>query len=205
MKDVDEEGSESPEGQSPSPKNTPETPSHKSPEPKTSTNALFDVTAPLIPAAQIDEIARFAHATTPSQPPTPGLGSPSPRKSTPGLLPALDISRANAFGSSATSSSGLPSPSPTTLAPSPVLSTMDDSEAIAETKRVLAKINARRVLHKEHGGLHCFEEEVLGGWSARLERGRLGLVKVKNSELEPVRGSQEAEEENIGMGNSSAA
>ena len=56
-----------------------------------------------------------------------------------------------------------------------------DSER--EMKTVLEKVNARRVIHSEHGnGVHNFEEEPLGksgaggGWVARLEQGTLGLV-----------------------------
>ncbi|KZV76790.1 FAD/NAD(P)-binding domain-containing protein [Peniophora sp. CONT] len=53
------------------------------------------------------------------------------------------------------------------------------AEAEEETRRVLTKINARRVIHSEHGGLHSLEEEALGalGLRVRLERGRLGLVR----------------------------
>ena len=54
-----------------------------------------------------------------------------------------------------------------------------------DMKTVLEKVNARRVIHSEHGnGVHNFEDEPLGqsgtdgGWVARLEKGRLGLVRV---------------------------
>ncbi|KAH9990960.1 hypothetical protein BJV74DRAFT_772520, partial [Russula compacta] len=53
-------------------------------------------------------------------------------------------------------------------------------EAEAEMQRILEKINARRVIHREHNGLHSLEEEALGsGYRMRLQRGRLGLVHVK--------------------------
>ena len=56
-------------------------------------------------------------------------------------------------------------------------------EAEAEMRRVLEKINARRVIHREHSGLHSLEEEALGaGYRVRLQRGRLGLVHVEASE-----------------------
>ncbi|KAA1472988.1 FAD/NAD(P)-binding domain-containing protein, partial [Dentipellis sp. KUC8613] len=51
-------------------------------------------------------------------------------------------------------------------------------DAEEETRRVLSKINARRVIHRDHTGVHSLEEEALGGMAARLERGRLGLVRV---------------------------
>ncbi|KAI9458851.1 FAD/NAD(P)-binding domain-containing protein [Lactarius psammicola] len=57
------------------------------------------------------------------------------------------------------------------------------TEAEAELRRVLEKINARRVIHREHSGLHSLEEEALGaGYRVRLQRGRLGLVYVEVSE-----------------------
>ena len=46
-----------------------------------------------------------------------------------------------------------------------------------ELRMVLEKVNARRVIHAEHGeGLNSFEEEPLGGLVVRLVRGKLGLV-----------------------------
>jgi hypothetical protein len=56
-----------------------------------------------------------------------------------------------------------------------------DSAAETETEmqRILERINARRVIHREHNGLHSLEEESLGaGYRMRLQRGRLGLVGV---------------------------
>lgn len=51
-----------------------------------------------------------------------------------------------------------------------------DSEA--EVQRILELMNARRLIHREHGGLHSLEEESLGaGYRLRLECGRLGLVR----------------------------
>jgi len=54
-----------------------------------------------------------------------------------------------------------------------------------DMKTILEKVNARRVIHSEHGsGVHNFEDEPLGqsgtdgGWVARLEKGRLGLVRA---------------------------
>ena len=52
------------------------------------------------------------------------------------------------------------------------------AEAEAEMQRILERINARRVIHREHNGLHSLEEESLGaGYRMRLQRGKLGLVR----------------------------
>jgi flavine halogenase len=57
------------------------------------------------------------------------------------------------------------------------------AEAEAEIRRVLEKINARHMIHREHNGLHSLEEEALGaGYGVRLQRGSLGLVPVESSE-----------------------
>jgi flavine halogenase len=53
-----------------------------------------------------------------------------------------------------------------------------DADLVAEVQRILELMNARRLIHREHGGLHYLEEESLGaGYRLRLERGRLGLVQ----------------------------
>ena len=50
-------------------------------------------------------------------------------------------------------------------------------EVEVEVERILEQVNARRLIHREHSGLHSLEEESLGaGYRIRLERGRLGLV-----------------------------
>jgi hypothetical protein len=51
-----------------------------------------------------------------------------------------------------------------------------DSETASETKLVLNKINARRVVHSEYA-INNLESEPLGGFVVRLEKGRLGLAK----------------------------
>ncbi|KAH9000779.1 FAD/NAD(P)-binding domain-containing protein [Lactarius hatsudake] len=69
----------------------------------------------------------------------------------------------------------------TLLPPLEIGSASEETEA--EMRRVLEKINARRVIHREHSGLHSLEEEALGaGYRVRLQRGRLGLVHVEVSE-----------------------
>jgi flavine halogenase len=56
--------------------------------------------------------------------------------------------------------------------------TNSDCEKAVETRMVLHKINARRVVHSEYS-INNFEVESLGGFVARLEKGRLGLVTVR--------------------------
>jgi hypothetical protein len=69
------------------------------------------------------------------------------------------------------------------LLPFEIGSAFPIEESEAEMRRVLEKINARRVIHREHSGLHSLEEEALGaGYRVRLQRGRLGLVQVEVSE-----------------------
>ncbi|KAJ7287278.1 FAD binding domain-containing protein [Mycena rebaudengoi] len=46
---------------------------------------------------------------------------------------------------------------------------------VAETKMVLKKINARRVIHSEYA-INNFESEPIAGYVVRLEKGRLGLA-----------------------------
>ncbi|KAI9431676.1 hypothetical protein F5148DRAFT_1311069, partial [Russula earlei] len=54
------------------------------------------------------------------------------------------------------------------------------TDAEAETQRILRRMNARRLIHREHSGLHSLEEEVLGaGYRMRLQRGRLGLDHIE--------------------------
>jgi len=58
-----------------------------------------------------------------------------------------------------------------------------DAGSEVDVKTVLEKVNARRMIHSEQGnGVHNFEDEPLGqsdaggGWVAKLEKGRLGLI-----------------------------
>jgi hypothetical protein len=53
-----------------------------------------------------------------------------------------------------------------------------DNEKAVETKMVLHKINARRVIHSEYA-INNMEIENLEGYVVRLERGKLGLVKTR--------------------------
>ncbi|RPD58673.1 FAD/NAD(P)-binding domain-containing protein [Lentinus tigrinus ALCF2SS1-6] len=53
-----------------------------------------------------------------------------------------------------------------------------------EIRMVLDKVNARRVIHAEHGnGLNSLEEEAFGGYVLRLKRGELGLRQQEWSEF----------------------
>lgn len=57
------------------------------------------------------------------------------------------------------------------------LEASSDSEKATETRMVLNKINARRVVHSEYA-INNLESEPLGGYVVKLERGKLGLVKM---------------------------
>ncbi|KAJ3570902.1 hypothetical protein NP233_g4097 [Leucocoprinus birnbaumii] len=52
-----------------------------------------------------------------------------------------------------------------------------DTEKAIETKMVLHKVNARRVIHSEYA-INNMELENLDGYAVRLERGKLGLMKT---------------------------
>jgi len=52
-----------------------------------------------------------------------------------------------------------------------------DTEKAAETRMVLNKINARRVVHPEYA-INNLEQEPLEGYVVKLERGKLGLVQM---------------------------
>ena len=50
-------------------------------------------------------------------------------------------------------------------------------------RMVLDKVNARRLIHAEHGeGLHNLEEEDVQGLVVRLVQGKLGLVWIDGDE-----------------------
>ncbi|KAK2464287.1 hypothetical protein APHAL10511_003744 [Amanita phalloides] len=54
-----------------------------------------------------------------------------------------------------------------------------DSERTSEMRMMLRKINARRVVHSEYA-ISNFELEPIDGYVARLEPGKLGLVRVSS-------------------------
>jgi len=53
-----------------------------------------------------------------------------------------------------------------------------DAQKLAETKMVVNKINARRVVHSEYA-INNLESEGLNGYVVRLEKGMLGLTRVR--------------------------
>lgn len=55
-----------------------------------------------------------------------------------------------------------------------------DAQKAAETKMVVNKINARRVVHSEYA-INNLESEGLNGFVVRLVKGKLGLMKVKST------------------------
>lgn len=64
----------------------------------------------------------------------------------------------------------------------------EESDGDEEIRLVLEKVNARRVIHAEHGeGMNSLEEEAVGGLVVRLVQGQLGLVKVDEQEREKER------------------
>jgi hypothetical protein len=58
-----------------------------------------------------------------------------------------------------------------------------DAQKLAETKMVVNKINARRVVHSEYA-INNLESEGLNGFVVRLETGKLGLTKVHGANPE---------------------
>ncbi|KAI0072427.1 FAD/NAD(P)-binding domain-containing protein [Panus rudis PR-1116 ss-1] len=57
-----------------------------------------------------------------------------------------------------------------------------EEEEESEMKMVLDKVNARKVIHAEHGeGLNSLEQEALNGFVVRLVRGSLGFVRVDSA------------------------
>jgi hypothetical protein len=133
---------------------------------------------PTIPAApeRSPLLTRRRGTISSTIPPLQLMGQPSihnlPQRPTPSLLdihapllPAIEIQE---FARQAS------------LLPASEIGSASLSEDVeAEMRRVLQKINARRVIHREHSGLHSLEEEELGaGYRVRLQRGSLGLVHV---------------------------
>jgi len=63
----------------------------------------------------------------------------------------------------------------------------DSGSSELEVKAVLEQMNAWRLTHSDCSGAHNFEDEPLGqagsggGWVARLEKGKLGLVHIDTS------------------------
>ncbi|TBU24654.1 FAD/NAD(P)-binding domain-containing protein [Dichomitus squalens] len=117
---------------------------------------LFDVRAPLLDPSQLEQLLRRQLRVQvhecDSAPSTP----PSPR---------------SAYFPSSPQSPRIPAAIPEAGA-----------DPQSEIRMVLNKVNARRVIHAEHGnGLNSLEEEELGGYVLRLKRGELGLRKVEPS------------------------
>ncbi|KAJ6497752.1 hypothetical protein C8R45DRAFT_984123 [Mycena sanguinolenta] len=72
-------------------------------------------------------------------------------------------------------------PSPRSSAPPSTTIRLSNRERsaseVAETRMVLHKINARRVVHAEYA-INNFESEAIAGYVVRLEKGRLGLTRL---------------------------
>ena len=118
------------------------------PDPETAKLRFLDVHAPVIDPQIIDTVVRGRFAATPGSAADAGDTDPD-------------------------------------FQPNPRNTVADSGCGEWDMKTILEKVNARRVIHSEHGnGVHNFEDEPLcqsgtdAGWVARLERGRLGLVRA---------------------------
>lgn len=140
-------------GSAPQPASPPGSPTSSKSYLEADISRLFDVRAPLLDPSQIERVLcqqLLVQAECYSPPATP----PSPRSP--------------CFSCSPTISSRIPAAIP---------EASRDSQS--EIRMVLAKVNARRVIHGEHGnGLNSLEEEELNGFMLQLKRGQLGLRKV---------------------------
>ncbi|KAI0743665.1 hypothetical protein C8Q80DRAFT_855359 [Daedaleopsis nitida] len=125
---------------------------------------LFDVRAPVVDPAQLDRLLRQQlqvqvddddhRSPAPSAPPSPHSPHPPHLPHSPRIPPAIPETHGRAADPQQT-----------------------------EIRMVLDKVNARRVIHAEHGhGLNSLEEEDLGGLVLRLKRGELGLRKLRAGE-----------------------
>ncbi|PIL36293.1 hypothetical protein GSI_01956 [Ganoderma sinense ZZ0214-1] len=117
---------------------------------------LFNVHAPPLDPSQLERVLRQQLQMQAQECYSPPATPPSPRSA---CLPC-----------SPTVSSRIPAAIPEAVA---------DSQS--EIRMVLDKVNARRVIHAEHGnGLNSLEEEELNGYVLQLKRGELGLRKHVN-------------------------
>ena len=142
-----------------------------SPESPSSTKTVFehapsdvsrflDVRAPVVDPTHLDKLLRLQLQIQIQDGPHPSVPSPPPSPRSPYFPYTPGTPRIP----SAIREAGAPDPQ-------------------AEIRMVLDKVNARRVIHAEHGnGLNSLEEEELGGFVLRLRRGELGLRRPTPSE-----------------------
>ncbi|KAI0779599.1 FAD/NAD-P-binding domain-containing protein [Fomes fomentarius] len=136
---------------------TPESPSSTKTTFIPDVNRLFDVRAPVVDPSQLDCLLRLQ----------------------------LQIQEPRSPMSSAPSSPRTPNPpSHSILRPPPTILENAAADPNTEIRMVLDKVNARRVIHSEHGGLNSMEEEELAGYVLRLKRGQLGL-REQSAEATP--------------------
>ena len=113
---------------------------------------LLDVRAPVVDPTHLDRLLRLQLQIPDNRSPT-SSAPPSPR---------------SPYPPSSFNSPRIPASIPEAGA-GPV-------DQQTEIRMVLDKVNARRVIHAEHGnGLNSLEEEDLGGFVLRLKQGELGL------------------------------
>ena len=116
---------------------------------------LFDVQAPLLDPSQLERVLCQQLQIQAQECYSPPATPPSPR--------------APYFPGSPTLSWRIPAAIPEAA-----------TDSQSEIRMVLDKVNARRVIHAEHGnGLNSLEEEELNGYVLQLRRGELGLRKVE--------------------------
>ena len=144
---------------------------------------LFDVRAPVVDPAQLDRLLRLQLQLQDARPapPSPSLASPSASGHTPASPAHFPWGHLPGSGSGSGSSlSHMPSPRVPPSIPEAALPPAHALDAhAAEIRMVLDKVNARRVIHAEHGDALCnLEAEDLGGLVLRLERGALGLRRL---------------------------
>lgn len=141
----------------------PAPPTPESPSPTKTTfapdvNRLFDVRAPVVDPSQLDCLLRLQ----------------------------LQIQEPRSLMSSAPSSPRTPNPPSHSIPrPPPTIPESAAADPNTEIRMVLDKVNARRVIHSEHGGLNSMEEEELAGYVLRLKRGQLGLRQQGSAEATP--------------------
>ena len=135
---------------------------------------MMDVHAPLINPSSITRFLSkrfrgFSLSSTPLSPVSPT--SPT----VPPLSPSRTSESAASSDSEADSEASFGRLEPA-LSLNPPKAKNEDEES--EMRMVLEKVNARRVIHSEHGtGLNSMEQENVAGFVVRLVRGQLGLVR----------------------------
>lgn len=137
---------------------------------------LLDVRAPIVDPGALARLLRsklslFRRSSSTSVASVSSVCTSASSASSALSSPVSDVFAPSSWGSAAST-------------PSAASDTEDGAEGEGEggdeeVRRVLEKVNARRVIHAEHGeGMNSLEQEPVGGLVMRLVRGQLGLVPV---------------------------